>query len=351
MSVKNRVLIISGESSFLNKYKEYLANYGFLVDAVKKYQDWEVASGESKYDFCVIDNLDDNFPFVDFIQFLNHHNPQLFLINIGKNPVYASNTPYLIYTVDDEKESLPLQYFLENLDEVLKRQKARIELASMLIHDIRSPLNSLVGYLELLLNETFGELNEGQKNILEKAMDLGDTTFDLLEDINEIYQSEQHLFRLEKIPFDFHEVLETVLVNLWVQADNKNIQIKKDIPIDLKPLYGDDYQIQRVLTNLISNSIKYCPSNSQVIIGAHARDEQFAEIAVSDNGGGVPENHLPRLFDKYFRIHSGKDFQKGYGLGLYICKLIVKSHKGKIWANNNERGGLTITFSIPFSNK
>lgn len=345
----NTAVIISDNLEFTARYSEYLQANNIRIKNSVFLDEWFQQSSKVHTDLYVLDNTDGNFPYSKFLDSLKDRYSQLLLLNVGNQPPRSLKTPYLIFTVNPEIDNISLPVFLENADRVLKREKAQSELASMLLHDVRSPLNSLIGYLELILNETFGEMNEGQKNILEKAMEMGDITLDMLEDLNEIFRREQSSFVLHKQPFDFSEVLESVLINIWVKADQKNIQIRKNLQTNSKMVLGDDYQIQRVITNLISNAIKYSPKNSKIMINTNLIEGNFIRITVRDNGQGVPEEHLPHLFDKYYRVKQKKKLEKGFGLGLYICKLIIKAHNGKIWAESNEEGGLSVNFTLPIA--
>ncbi|GAB4376427.1 MAG: hypothetical protein Kow0042_22700 [Calditrichia bacterium] len=348
MGIKNTALIVTQDKNFHKKFSTLLEENQFSVVRSKPFSNWKEVYATKKVDCYVLDNQQNDFPHQDFLEYLIRNRFQCFILNIGESFPKALKSPYLIFNIQMDSTGVPLDTLLKNADKLLKNNKAQMELAGMLLHDTRSPLNSLIGYIELLLNETFGPLNEGQKNILEKAMDLGDTTLDMLEEINEIYQGDQSTVLTQKEPFDFASTLETVLVNNWVKADKKNIKIRKEIDPKMPALLGDNYQIQRVLTNLLTNSIKYCPENSQIIIKAFSGENNSANISIIDNGPGVPEEHLPHLFDKNFRIRTRGQGIKGYGLGLYICKVIIKSHRGKIWAENNDNGGLTVNFTLPF---
>ncbi len=348
MTVPIQATIISEDESFIHKFQRLLEAFRFSVQRCTGLKDFFSKHTHSRSDFCIIDNKNNQFPYPDFFNLLEENTARTFLLNVGP-PVLDNHSPCLIFNLDPERDTLSLKSFLKVTRDLLMRQRARSELADMLIHDIRSPLNSLIGYVELLLSGTFGQLNEGHQKILEKVMDLGDTTLDLLQDLNEIYEKEQYHFQLQKQPFDLNELLDVVLANLWIQADKKNIQIRRIIPENFKKLYGDDYQIQRVLTNLIGNAIKYSPENSHITIRGRAQNEHYAEISVEDNGRGVPEKHLKKLFEKYYRLPKDQDNPRGFGLGLYICRIIVKIHRGHIWAKNNPSGGLTISFSLPFA--
>lgn len=351
MIEKNKAAIFSNNDKFISKYTALLSSVNFQVKTK-----WPT-NGRDKFvlseffDCYIIDNTKANFPYSKFLFALENHKTQIFLINIGQIIPEQIENPYLIFNIKNEYDEINLPTFLKNAALVLQRDKAQAELASMLVHDIRSPLNSLIGYLELLINGTFGPIGEGHKNILEKAMEMGDTTLDLLEDLNEVFQNEQNTFVLRKEPFNLSNLIESVLLNVWVKADKKNIQIKKNISTDIEYLLGEDFQIQRLLTNLMVNAIKYSPKNSKIIIKAKPIENDSVEISVSDNGEGVPENELPHLFDKYFRVKQTTKIKKGYGLGLYICKIIILAHDGTIRAENNDAGGLTVTFTLPKATK
>lgn len=346
---RHKAIILTEDQEFFAKYAGELQKSNYAAQQFSTRQDWQKNGITSKADFYIIDNIAGQFPHRKFINYLKGSHSDTFLLNVGEPAAAPNKAPFPLFNLNNDHSGIPLQVFLDNADKVLRHNKAQIELASMVLHDVRSPLNSLIGYLELMINETFGQLNEGQKNILEKAMVLGDATLDMLEDLNEVYRDQQEVVVLQKQPFCFQDILEAVLVNIWVKADQKNIKIRKIVPEHYGKIHGDDYQIQRVLTNLLTNAIKYSPEGSAITIHLSTENENYARFSIVDNGGGVPENQLAHLFDKYFRVKQKEFWQKGSGLGLYICKAIVKAHRGKIWAENNDLGGLSIHFTLPFA--
>lgn len=346
MKIKNTALIISERNSFIQTYSELLKKSRFKVLKLSTFKEWKVAPDRYQVDLCCIDNPEGTFDYREFFDFLNNFSPHSIIVNFGASTTASpSLNGNLFFTTSGGKE-IDLESFFYNIGESFKRAKTRTELAAMLIHDIRSPLNSLIAYIDLLLNQTFGKLNEGQLNFLEKAMNLGDQILDMLEDINEVYKNEQYTFTLDEEVFPINKVLDQALVGLWVQADSKNIKITRDIPADLPRLIGDTYQIQRIFTNLIENAIKYCPNSAQIQIKASRHSDKFALFSIIDNGGGIPDDKLKKIFLRSFRGDE-QETVKGTGLGLYICKIIVKAHGGKIWAENNDIGGVTFHFILP----
>ncbi len=346
MENTHAAVIITSDKSFFERFSHILEAHGFRATHIKKLNDLKKKQ-IAAIDICLVDNYTHTFLYNELFEYINQYSPQTVIINVGTTPPPQPKGNNFLYHC--RENHIDLNSFLFNLGEFIRRAKSRTELAAMLIHDIRSPLHSMLAYIELLLNQTFGQLNDGQKNFLEKAMILGDQTLDMVEDINEIYKSEQYIFSLEKEPFDIFETIEQAMLNLWIQADQKNIQIRKENTPNLPKVYGDSFQIQRVFVNLINNSIKYCPENSEIIVRVTQASQRKLEIAIIDNGGGIPEDDLKHIFRKAFRGKNHAKRQAGYGLGLYICKIIIKAHSGTIRAVNNHLGGVTFKFTLPIA--
>lgn len=344
MRNKNLALLISASSDFIDQYSQLLQQQDFEIFTLKKL-DLSKIKSDYPYDICLVDNADGKFDYPTLYEYIQNFSPQTIVLDFGSDSIAKPVGNHFLYSGNDN--AIHLESFLENLGEFFRRSRARTELAALLIHDLRSPIHSMLSYIELLLNKTFGDFNEGQKNFLEKSMILGDQILDMVEDINEIYQNEQHVFSLEKSLFHIVEAIDQALLNIWIQADQKNIKIKKEVSTELPYLLGDLFQIQRVLMNLLGNAIKYSPGHSTVTIKAEQRSQRQLEVSVIDNGGGIPEADLKNIFKKLFRASGDTNQQKGYGLGLYICKLIVKAHGGTIRAENNEQGGMSFIFSLP----
>jgi len=344
MDIKNTALIISDNENFISNYRNILQRYDFKVLKTNINLWSENGHPESGIDICLIDNEKGTF---NFEEFFKKFNSKSLIVNVSDKEEKSRKTHGLLYNLHPDSHTIKFEIFLKNISHLLERDKARIELAATLLHDLRSPLNSLISYMELLINETFGYLNEGQKNFLEKAMILGDQVLDMVEEINEVYQNEQYTFHLEKEKISLPDLIDESLLKIWIQADAKNIKIKKELPKKLPAILGDPFQIQRVFSNLLGNSIKYCPDNSKIILKVFPAKNKFIEIEIADNGAGIPESQLKKIFNKYYRVDQQAELDKGQGLGLYISKLIVKAHKGKIRAVNNQIGGLSFIFTLP----
>jgi signal transduction histidine kinase len=242
------------------------------------------------------------------------------------------------------------EYFIFNLINFIRTSRLRDDFIGTLLHDARSPINSMIGYLELLENGVFGELEEGQSKILFNIMTLGDMVIELIDDLNMLYQIDNKAFQIKRAPFSFPKTLEEVLIAAWVLADKKDIKIHKEIATEIPKSFGDSGKIQRVMMNLIINAIKFSPEKSTIIIGLNHKPESTIVFSVSDEGPGIQESEISAIFNKYYHNREISKIQRGFGLGLYISKYIIEEHKGKIWVENNPAKGATFFFSLPIDN-
>jgi len=227
-----------------------------------------------------------------------------------------------------------------------KLQKEFIDIAA---HEFRTPIQSVLGYSEMI-HANLKNFDQYFEKIIRNARRLEKLT----EDILDVSRIEGNNLQLSKSNFDLNRTIQQVIEDYQKEAANKNVKIildfKKNVPTTI---YADEARLQQVINNLLSNAINFT-NNGTVIIKAYKaqvdtnvemgqQDEESIVVEIKDTGSGINPEMLPRLFEK-FATRSGS----GTGLGLYISKSIVDSHGGKIWAYNNKDGiGATFTFTLP----
>ncbi len=225
-----------------------------------------------------------------------------------------------------------------------KIQDEKENFLAMLTHDLKTPIRAQIRALELLLNNYFGPLSAKQREIIEEIMASNKYMQILTENILTNYKTENGKLTIEKSENNLKLTIENTLQSLKYILSQKNqtanVQFKNTNPV----CYFDDIEIKRVLTNLIINASEYGENKSIINISVE-KETNCTRITVSNKGTLALNEDINSLFDKYST--NSKNYRKaGTGLGLYICKIIVKAHGGKIEAKNTANGFTTFSFTI-----
>jgi PAS domain S-box-containing protein len=230
-----------------------------------------------------------------------------------------------------------------------KLDKLRRDFTSMIVHDLRSPMNSIKGFTELLVSEALGPISEKQHmacGIMKEAID---KQLMLINDYLDVSKLESGQIDIEFQRVDVSKPISQAIRLLEVQAELKDIGINLKIKSKLPLVFGDESNIEQVLLNLLTNAMKFTEKGGSIIVSVNeSQDGDFIQVSVSDTGVGIAAGELSFIFDKYRQVSTGKvSGQKGTGLGLTICKLIVGAHKGKIWVESEVGKGSIFHFTIP----
>lgn len=220
--------------------------------------------------------------------------------------------------------------------------RTKDELISVVSHELRTPLTSLVGFAELLLKRDLSD--DQRKKFVGVMLDEGKRLTTLLNDFLDLQRIESGRQQLSQKSLRLASILERAAST--ITAPDHPISV--EVPDSLPAVFVDPDRVQQVLSNLLSNAKKYSPDGGEIRISASVRGA-MVEVAIADEGLGIPPEALPNLFQKFYRIdNSDRRAIKGTGLGLAICRRIVEEHGGEIWAESPGLGhGSTIRFTLP----
>ena len=222
-------------------------------------------------------------------------------------------------------------------------EKLQIALLNSISHDLRTPLVSIKGALSSLLQDS-SLLDAGtRKELLETAYEESDHLNRLVGNLLDMTRVESGTLKIHLKPCELRDVIGASLQPLKDKLEGRDVQIS--IPEELPEIPMDFTLMMRVFVNLLDNAVKYSAQEAPIKITA-ALAENNVRIEVKDQGFGVPEEDLARIFDKFYRAVKPRQIT-GTGLGLTICKGIVEVHGGKIWAENNPDKGSTFTVVLP----
>ncbi len=232
---------------------------------------------------------------------------------------------------------------IRDVTKVKEADQIKTELVSMVAHELKSPLTSIYGFSELLLDAKLKDpkAEEYAKVILAESTRLTD----LVNKFLDISRLEAGRTEIRLHPFNMKQIVNKIVDIYKGQAEKKQIRVIQEIPERLSPALGDQDMIEQVLLNLFSNAIKYSPPRSKIGIEAKEQDQTIL-VNVVDNGYGIPEEALPKIFNKFYRVADleGSDEVEGSGLGLSLSKEIIERHGGTI--NVTSRFGVGSVFSF-----
>jgi len=233
------------------------------------------------------------------------------------------------------------------IESLKKNETFRKEFLQNLSHEFKTPVFAIQGYVDTLLQGAM-ENPETNKRFLEKTAKNTERLVTLLKDLDEISKLERGELKLHKQYFVIQDLTKEVFENLFWKADQQNISFsfKKGCEQPLT-VFADKEKIRQVLNNLVGNSIKYGRFGGTVVASMYNTDDKIILIEISDDGMGINEKYLNRVFERFFRTNEGRGRDvTGSGLGLSICKHIVEAHGHTIHVRSKENVGTTVGFTL-----
>lgn len=240
---------------------------------------------------------------------------------------------------------------IQDVTELRKLERVRTEFIANVSHELKTPLTSIKGFTETLRSFDFDDKQDAIRflNIIE---DEADRLYRLINDILSLSELEQKKTKTVKEKIDIEKAVVEVLSVLKSQSDKKKIELSAKIQEGLGSICGDGDKFKQMLINLIDNAVKYTPENGKVSIEAykqsHNADLDKLIIKVKDNGIGIPKQHMPRLFERFYRVDKARSRSiGGTGLGLAIVKHIVILFNGEIEVTSEVGKGTEFRIILP----
>jgi signal transduction histidine kinase len=267
------------------------------------------------------------------------------------------DTELLVLAMEDVTErrrvhDLELR-FTSELQESYRRlqelEKLRDDLTHMIIHDLRTPLASLIMGMQML--DVVGDVNKDQREVMDIATRGGETLLGMINDLLDVEKLGSGSMPLDYALLSAAELVAAAVAQVDSLAEGKELMLVQEIAADLPALPGDEDKLRRTLVNLLGNAIKFAPSGGTVTVEArHSEDRRSVVFAVSDTGEGIPPEAFGRIFEKFGQVESRQGGRTmSTGLGLAFCKLAVEAHGGHIGVESELGQGSTFRFAIPLT--
>ena len=251
----------------------------------------------------------------------------------------------VIQNVEDEVKDYRIKKAAE-INELKKMEQYRKEFLGDVSHELKTPIFNTQGYIETLLDGAIDD-PEVNKVYLKKAASNLDRLSNIVEDLVLISKHETGNLELHYSKFNIIELINDVFEQQEMIADLKDIklELKKGVPLSIL-VNADKRKIETVLNNLVNNAIRYGKEDGLVLASAYIMDENVL-VEITDNGPGIEQENLPRLFDRFFRIDKHRArYEGGTGLGLSICKHIMEAHNQTIHVRSTLDVGTTFGITI-----
>jgi signal transduction histidine kinase len=225
-------------------------------------------------------------------------------------------------------------------------EASRRELVGNVSHELKTPISALQAHLENLLDG----VEEPNPEVLAVMLAQCERLARLVDQLLDLSRLESGDVPLELEPVSLGELVDQVVAEVGVSRPDRAVQVVNDVGLGIPPLRADRERLHQVLYNLLDNAFRFTPVGGTVTVGAHG-ENGFCSISVHDTGAGIPEEHITRVFERFYRVDSSRARSDGgTGIGLAIARSVVEAHGGTIWAEpggRGGRGGATFRFLVP----
>lgn len=246
---------------------------------------------------------------------------------------------------DEQRQAAGRILVLHDVTREKEIDRMKTDFVSAVSHELRTPLTSIKGFTATILRDP--EMSENtRQEFLEIVEGETDRLTALIQDILELSRIERGRLSVPDTLFDPGTVVKRAVSTISPLAAQKNLHVDCDIPAGLPPLTGSEEKIQSVISNLLSNAIKFTVPGGNIATRVSS-DGDCVLVTISDTGMGIPDHDLPRIFDRFYRVHRPGTEIPGTGLGLAICRELVQLHGGSIDAQSTEGKGSVFTVRLP----
>jgi PAS domain S-box-containing protein len=222
--------------------------------------------------------------------------------------------------------------------------RMKSEFISIASHELRTPMTSIKGSVDLILSGFAGDITADTQELLEIAQKSCDRLIRLINDILDLSKIEAGQVKLNLTRLDMTDVVERSVRGVKQLADQADVTLRIDKPAEMPQVEVDKDRMEQVVTNLLSNAIKFAPTHSTVRVEMSVADG-WLQCSVIDQGCGIAEKDLPKVFGKFQQV--GEKRKGGTGLGLAITQALVQEHHGRIWVESEVNVGTRFIFRLP----
>jgi two-component system sensor histidine kinase ResE len=278
----------------------------------------------------------------------NNKNEEEVVIDFEGQEMTYRVTTVSIY--DNENNYLGIMKLFHNLTREKEVDKLKSEFITIAAHQLRTPLSAVKWSIKMVTNGDLGEVNEEQKELLERGYESNERMIRLVNDLLDVSRIEEGKFGYKFENVDFNLVVDEVLENIYSFVEKNSLKLVVNKPSGATNIYIDREKMTLAIGNIVDNAIKYTPEFGKILIDVSIKNKAL-NILIKDAGVGIPGQDMPKLFTKFFRATNVVRMQtEGSGLGLFISKNIIEKHGGSMEVKSDEGKGTEVFCILPLKN-
>ncbi|CAM4372296.1 PAS domain S-box-containing protein [Pedobacter westerhofensis] len=334
-TLRESLLVIDHDFTILSANAHFLNTFKVSINETKGRLLYDLGNGQwniPELKRMMEDILPTNNPVLDYE--VEHEFPhigkKLMLLNAHRVELEGQYKNWILLAIEDITERRAVQ----------QRKDDFLSIAS---HELKTPLTTVVGYLQLMKRLMPAEASEKFRSIADKTERYVHRLNHLLSDLLDVSRIQTGNIEIHKEPFDFDKMLIETIEGIRAATPQREILLKGSVECQCN---ADESHIIQVVSNLLGNAIKYSPDNTPVTVQV-TKISDVIKFSVTDKGIGITEADYAKIFDRFYRVAEVQRHYSGMGIGLYICQQIILNHGGTIWVESKRNVGSTFNFTIP----
>lgn len=334
-TIRESLLVLDKEYRILSANQHFLNTFKVSINETKGKVLYELGNGQwdiPELRKMMLEILPTNNPVLDYE--VEHEFPhignKLMLLNAHRVELEGKYKDRILLAIEDITERRAIE----------QRKDDFLTIAS---HELKTPLTTVLGYVQMLERLMPENSSDRYKSVVSKTAVYVDRLNQLVGELLDMSRIQTGNIELHPVPFDFDRMVTETIEGLQTATPNYRITVSGKAGIVYN---GDEAHLVQVLTNLVSNAIKYSPEGSDVKIFV-SKVSNFIKVSVQDQGMGIKEDELKKIFQRFYRVGETQKHYPGMGIGLYICDQIIKNHRGTLWAESEVGKGSVFNFTLP----
>lgn len=334
-TIRESLLVMDKDYKILSANNHFLNTFKVSINETKGKILYDLGNGQwniPELRKMMEEILPTNNPVLDFE--VEHEFPhigkKLMLLNAHRIELEGQYKDWILLAIEDITDRRAIQ----------QRKDDFLSIAS---HELKTPLTTIVGYMQMMERLMPENASDKFKNIVDKTGKYVHRLNQLLAELLDVSRIQTGNIELHREPFDFDKMLAETIEGIKAATPKRKIDLIGKTGIIYN---GDESHLVQVLSNLLSNALKYSPEDTAVTVQVNLISD-FIKVSITDKGMGIGHDEQSKIFDRFYRVGEVQRHFPGMGIGLYICQQIITNHGGTIWVESEKQNGSVFSFTLP----